>query len=109
MISEAWALQATLRLVAFSVLIQSLEMISIRASWQETGPWAWSRLRQEFRLFGAAPFWVCDRLLHSRGYMSLILLQIALCGTCILIPDLRLAPPIFILVFLGVFAGVAPS
>ncbi|MBU6374528.1 MAG: hypothetical protein KGQ59_00890 [Bdellovibrionales bacterium] len=101
MISETWALQATLRFVAFSVFIQSLEMIAIRSNWQEAGPWAWSRIRQEFRPFGAAFFWVLDRLLQYRGYFSLIVVQTTLCVSCMLFPDLRLAPPIFILVFLG--------
>jgi hypothetical protein len=111
MISTAWALETTLRLVAFSILIQALEMIRIRSAWTGSGPWAWNRIRDEFRAFGRAPFFALDLLLSDRGFALLVLSQIVAGLGCIVLPNLAWAPALFVTALLqsirwrGVFNG----
>jgi hypothetical protein len=95
MISFSWALETTLRLVAFSLLLQACEMIRIRASWSGHGPWAWAILRQEFRIFGRVPFLLLDHALSDRGFLLLLIVQLASALGCIGFPHLAWAPLMF--------------
>jgi len=96
MISLSWALETTIRLVAFSVLLQSCEMLRIRASWSGAGPWSWQTLRGEFRIFGRIPFLVLKALLSDRGFLVVVLIQLASAIGCIAFPVLTWAPVLFI-------------
>lgn len=95
MISLAWALETTLRLVSFSVLVQGLEMLRIRHAWSGTGPWAWSRLKQEFRIFGRLPFAALDFGLSDIGITLVLGIQLVCAVGCIVAPALGWAPILF--------------
>ncbi len=100
-VSPAWLLETTLRLVAFSVLLQSFEMLAIRPSWSRSGPWRWAHLRDEFRVFGSIIAPVFEWTLSERGYRLLLWGQVLAAGGCLLHPKIGWAPLLLTTVLLG--------
>lgn len=64
------------------LLLQTAELIAIRASFSESGIWRWSVIREEFSTAPQLVRLALDRMLSDRAF--LILLVLRLLGSCVL-------------------------
>jgi hypothetical protein len=63
-------------LLSLAVLLQTLEMLSIRRSWSDHGIWRWKAIRREFRRFPSRSLLPLDALLSERGFHGLLWIRL---------------------------------
>lgn len=70
------ALTWTTKLLAFAMLLQNIEFFRLRPTFQESGVWRWSLIREDFKKF---PFWIrriLDLFLQDRGFDIVLIVRI---------------------------------
>ncbi len=87
-------------LIAFAILLQTIEFIPIRPLFREqTGIWRWSIIRDEFNSFPKVIRWGLDRLLGFHGFVMLLWLRFFAAGAVVVFPWSKIpaAFPFFLL------------
>lgn len=70
-------LRTIMRLLAVSTLLQSIEMLRLRESWSDQGPWRWSLLREDFKNWIFPLPFLMDVLMPARSFRILLWLRTA--------------------------------
>jgi len=99
-VTSVWAYETVVRLVSFSILVQTLEQGMLWRTWFDEGPWSWRNVRNEFRVFGTFFQRILDVALSERGFMTVLLLQAMLAVVGCFVPDSLLLLPLTITAFL---------
>ena len=105
--SPHWGVRA----LGFAVLLQSIEMLSLRHAWSDRGVWSWSALRNDFVVLPAPIFKVLEGLFTETRFRLLLLFQLVCAVALVFQPERALAIGLFFSVFLvsvrwrGVFNG----
>lgn len=93
--------QVVKTLLGFAVLLQALELWSLKSLLGPTGIWQWSILRRDFEIFPAVLRKGLDLLWSQSGFKMLILCQISVSAALILLPAKEAAGACACLLFVG--------
>jgi hypothetical protein len=83
---ETETLVVVARIIAFAILLQSIELLKIRAVIKEDGIWTWTVLRKEFDVFPRPFLAFFEFLLPYPRFIKLLYFQIAASGFLMLYP-----------------------
>ncbi len=72
------ALFLTRALAAFSIALQTLELLAIRAAWSDAGTWRWATLRRDFVRWPAPVRRALDAVLRERSFFVLVFARLVL-------------------------------
>jgi hypothetical protein len=90
-LSGTLTLLFTTRLLSLALVLQALELLSVRRAFSEQGVFAWSELRRDFARSPARP--LLDLLLSYRGFFGVLLTQLLLALLMPLTVGTRLGAP----------------
>ncbi len=76
------------KLFALAAILQTLEWMSLRPAWSESGVFRWSLLRDDFRTFPAFLRGFFDAVLSERGFAHLLRLRLACAILLVLTPGM---------------------
>lgn len=83
---EFLAISWVARLIALAVVLQTIEILMLRASIMDSGVWTWIVLKQEFTVFPAPLQQFFDHALKYSNFICLLYLQFIIAVSLIIFP-----------------------
>ena len=82
----------TEKIIAFAVLLQTIELIQLRQTFADGGIWRWEILRDEFRIFPAPARLLLDWTLSYRNFVVLLWIRLCTAGIMLVYTHTMLSP-----------------
>lgn len=71
-------IQSIEKLIAFAIILQTIEFFQIRASFSDSGVWRWRDLKKEFQIFSRPVYRVISFLLEYKNFLIILALRLLL-------------------------------
>lgn len=97
---ESIAINWTIKLLAFAIIFQTIELIRLSPAFSDKGVWRWSILKDEFKVFPKSIQNILDKCLRYPNFLILLYIRLVCAILITVFPHPLILSILFITVFL---------